>query len=135
MRRSVEHVDFLRVDRNQSITVDVPIVLDRRGQGGRQAQGIVEQLLHTLTVSARPGSIPPQLEVDISELVIGGAVRVGDLTLPEGVTTEVDADEQIALGSGTRAEAEPEPVEGEGEEGEEAAAEGGEAADGDDAGE
>ena len=86
-------------------------------------------------MSARPGSIPPQLEVDISELVIGGAVRVGDLTLPEGVTTDVEPDEQIALGSGTRAEAEPEPVEGEGEEGEEGAAEGGEAADGDDAGE
>ena len=135
VRRSVEHVDFLRVDRNQSITVDVPIVLIGEAKEVDNAQGIVEQLLHALTVSARPGSIPPQFEADISDLVIGGAVRVGDLTLPEGVTTDVDDDEQIALGSGTRAEVEPEPAEGEAGEGEEAAAEDGEPAAGDDAGE
>ena len=133
VRRSIEHVDFLRVDRNQSITVDVPIVLIGEAKEVDNAQGVVEQLLHALTVSARPGSIPSQLEADISELVIGGAVRVGDLTLPEGVTTEIDADEQIALGSGTRAEAEPVAAEVEAGEGEAGATEG--AADSDDAGE
>ena len=58
---------------------------------------------HTLTIDARPGFIPTQLDADISGLDIGGAVRVGDLVLPEGVTTEVDPDEQIAIGSATRA--------------------------------
>ncbi len=58
-------------------------------------------------------------------------MRVSDLTLPEGVTTEVDADEQIAIASITRAaeaEAVPEGAEGEGE-GDEGA-EGAEGADG-----
>jgi large subunit ribosomal protein L25 len=135
VRRSIEHVDFLRVDRNQTITVEVPIVLIGEAKEVDNAQGVVEQLLHGLTVSARPGSIPAQFEADITDLVIGGAVRVGDLTLPAGVTTEVDADEQIALGSGTRAEAEPTEAEaeaGEGDEGE--AAEGG-ASGADDSGE
>ncbi|MGZ4759282.1 MAG: 50S ribosomal protein L25/general stress protein Ctc, partial [Acidimicrobiales bacterium] len=54
-------------------------------------------------------------------LDIGGAVRVGDLVLPEGVTTEVDPDEQIAIGSATRAAVA-------GEEGEPAEAAEGEAA-------
>ncbi len=88
VRRSVEHVDFLRVDRNVTITVEVPITLIGEAKEVEQEQGIVEQLLHTLTVNARPGSIPPHLEVDISGLAIGGAVRVSDLTLPaEGATT------------------------------------------------
>jgi large subunit ribosomal protein L25 len=103
VRRSVEHVDFLRVDRNVTITVEVPIILQGEAKEVEQQQGIVEQLLHTLAVDARPGSIPPHLEVDISALEIGGAVRVSDLALPDGVTTEVDPDEQIAIASATRA--------------------------------
>jgi large subunit ribosomal protein L25 len=103
VRRSVEHVDFLRVDRNVKITVEVPIVLMGEAKEVEQEQGIVEQLLHTLTVDARPGSIPPHFEVDISGLEIGGAVRVSDLTLPDGVSTEVDPEEQIAIASATRA--------------------------------
>jgi len=136
VRRSVEHVDFLRVDRKVSIIVDVPIVLIGEAKEVDNAQGVVEQLLHALTVSARPGSIPSQFEADITDLVIGGAIRVADLTLPAGVTTEVDPEEQIALGRGTRAEAEPEPAEGEVAEGDEAAAEGeSDTADADNAGE
>src|SRR3954451_7741178 len=75
VRRSVEHVDFLRVDPNVTITVEVPVILEGEAKQVEQEQGIVEQLLYTLTVNARPGSIPPHLEVDISELAIGGAVR------------------------------------------------------------
>ena len=66
-------------------------------------QGIVEQLLHTLLITSKPGAIPSQLEVDISGLEIGGAVRVSDITLPDGVTTDVEPEEQIAIASATRA--------------------------------
>ena len=134
VRRTVEHVDFLRIDRNASITVEVPIVLNGEAKEVENNQGIVEQLLHTLTINARPGSIPTQLDADVSDLEIGGAVRVGDLTLPDGVTTDIEDDEQIAIGSVTRAAMadEEEAVEGEGVEGE-GAAEGESAESGDDA--
>ena len=136
VRRSVEHVDFLRVDRNQSITVEVPIILEGEAKEVEQEQGIVEQLLHTLTVNARPGSIPPHLEVDISGLSIGGAVRVSDITLPEGATTDVDPDEQIAIASATRAaEAEAAAETEEGAEGAAADGEAAESTDGDDSAE
>ena len=123
VRRTVEHVDFLRIDRNASITVEVPIVLHGEAKEVENNQGIVEQLLHTLTINARPGSIPTQLDADVTDLEIGGAVRVGDLTLPDGVTTDIEDDEQIAIGSVTRAAMvdEEEAVEGEGVEGEGAA--------------
>jgi large subunit ribosomal protein L25 len=127
VRRTVEHVDFLRIDRNASITVEVPVALVGEAKEVEQNQGIVEQLLHSVTVEARPGSIPTGLELDISGLEIGGAVRVGDLTLPEGVTTPIDPDEQVAIGSVTRAAMveEEEAAEGEEVEGEEAEGEGG----------
>ena len=125
VRRTLEHVDFLRVDRNVSISVDVPITLVGEAKDVEQNQGIVEQLLHTLTVSARPGAIPSSLEADITDLTIGSAVRVGDLSLPAGVTTEVDPDEQIALGSATRAAMAEEEEGAEAEAGEEEGAEAG----------
>ena len=73
--------------------------------------------------SSTPLRRPTQLDADISDLEIGGAVRVSDLTLPEGVTTDLEDDEQIAIGSVTRAamadeEEAAEAGEGEGAEGE-----------------
>ena len=131
VRRTVNHVDFLRIDRDAPISVEVPIVLVGEAHEVEINQGIVEQLLHALPITSKPSAIPTQLEADISALEIGGAVRVRDLTLPEGVSTDVDVEEQIAIGSITRAaqeeEAEAEAAEGEAAEGEgaEAAPEGG----------
>jgi large subunit ribosomal protein L25 len=118
VRRSVTHVDFLRIDRDAAISVEVPVVLLGEAHEVEINQGIVEQLMHTLLITSKPGSIPAQLEVDISALEIGGAVRVSDLTLPEGVTTDVEPEEQIAIASVTRAAEAEVAAEEEGEEGE-----------------
>jgi large subunit ribosomal protein L25 len=121
IRRNVLHVDFLRVSRDVAIEVDVPIVLQGEAEEVTRNDGIVDHLLFQLTIRAKPGSIPNELTVDISGLAINDAIRVGDLTLPEGVETDADPEEPIVIGQPPRVE-EPEPV-AEGEEGE-AAAEG-----------
>jgi large subunit ribosomal protein L25 len=128
VRRSVSHVDFLRIDRDAPISVEVPVVLIGEAHEVEINQGIVEQLVHALLITSKPSAIPTQLDADISALEIGGSVRVRDLTLPPGVTTDVDLDEQIAIGSITRAAQEEEPEEG--AEGEGAEGEGAEAAEG-----
>ena len=72
--------------------------------------GVVEQALFALTIHATPSAIPSHIEVDISELTIGDAIRVGDLKLPAGVTTEVDPEEAIVVGQGAQIErARPHP--------------------------
>ena len=85
--------------------------------------GLVDQTLVALAVSAKPADIPNEITVDVSELTVGGAIRVGDLQLPSGVTTELDPEEPVVTGQATRATIAA--AEGEGEEGEEG--EGGEA--------
>jgi large subunit ribosomal protein L25 len=136
IRRSVEHVDFLRISRDQAIEVEVPVVLTGEAEDVTRNDGVVEQVLFNLTISAKPGSIPNDLTVDISALTIGDSIRVGDLELPEGVETDVEDEEPIVTGRVQQVEAEPEPVEGEegaegveGAEGAEAAGEGGDAGD------
>src|SRR4030088_1674733 len=100
IKRMVLHIDFLRVSRDIAIEVEVPIALVGEAVELLREGGIVDQAMFHLTVSAKPGSIPNELTVDISGLTIGDAVRVGDLALPDGVETEVDAEEAVVIGSG-----------------------------------
>ena len=102
VRRDVIHVDFLRIDPKQDVTVDVPIVMVGEAKEVSDADGMVDQNLFSLTVNSAPDSIPNELEIDISDLVIGDSKRVGDIALPAGVTTEVDAEETVAVGMITR---------------------------------
>jgi large subunit ribosomal protein L25 len=102
VRRSVTHVDFMLIDRNAPLTVDVPLNLVGTAPALEAMKGMVDQLLYTLTVKAKPGSIPTAIDVDISSLDLGTQVRAGEIVLPEGVTTEVDPEAPVAQGSATR---------------------------------
>lgn len=131
IRRDVLHVDFLRVSADVAIEVEVPITLVGEAKAVTGNDGIVEQLMFHLTVLAKPGAIPDELTVDITDLEIGHALRVGDIQLPPGAETHVDPEEPVVTGAGAQA-MEIEAPEAEGEaaeaEGEAAAGEGGESA-------
>src|SRR5437868_10209250 len=113
VKGTVDHVDFVIVRRDEIVTADVPINLVGEAIEVNQNDGIVEQQLFSLPIKAKPMEIPAALEADISGLVIGEAVRVGDIKLPSGVETEVDPDEAVVVGQPPAAEELPEPAEGE----------------------
>lgn len=102
VRRDVTHVDFLRIDPDQDVTVDVPLVMIGEAKAVTDADGMVDQNLFSLTVNASPENIPNELEMDISALGIGDSLRVSDIVLPAGVTTDVDPEETVAIGMITR---------------------------------
>src|SRR2546423_5687987 len=54
IRRSVLHIDFLRVSRDVAIEVDVPILLVGEAEQVTPDGGTVDQALFHLTVSAKP---------------------------------------------------------------------------------
>jgi large subunit ribosomal protein L25 len=131
VRRSVLHVDFLRVDRKVELEVEVPIVLVGSAEAVERRGGLVEQSLYNLTVRTKPGNIPSQLELDVTDVDVGTVLTVGDLTLPADVFTDVDPETAVLMGTATRAVLEGER---EGEEGEEGDGEGGAGDEGGDAG-
>jgi len=102
VRRNVTHVDFMLIDRNAPLTVDVPLNLVGTPPALEAMKGMVDQLMYTLTIKAKPGSIPTAIDVDISSLDLGTQVRAGEIQLPDGVTTEVDGEAPVAQGSATR---------------------------------
>lgn len=132
VRRDVLHVDFLRINRDEELTVDVPITLLGEATEVLRADGVVDQSMHALSVTAKPNDIPNELTIDISGLALGDTLRVADLQLPAGVTTSVDPEEPV-VSTSAAAVMDVEPAEeGEAEEGAEgeaaaAEAEGGEA--------
>lgn len=111
VRHTVLHVDFQVVSRDEIISAEVPVVLVGEAKAVELEQGLVEHLLTSLTVHATPARIPNQIEVDISNLAVGEGIRVGDLTLPSGATTDVAVEELVVIASVSRVAAEVEAVE------------------------
>jgi large subunit ribosomal protein L25 len=111
VRHTVLHVDFLVVRRDEVISAEVPVILTGAAVEVEREKGIIEHQLTSLTVRATPAQIPPHLEVDISNLTIGEGIRVGDLRLPSGVTTDASTEEVIVLATIPRAAIELELVE------------------------
>ncbi len=119
VRGWITHIDLHEVRLDQPIQTAVAIVLVGEAAGSKEG-GVLQQSLNEVAIEALPLEIPPQIEIDISELHVGDAVRVADLAPPEGVTILDDPESTIAsVTLPTRVEEpEPELVEGEELEGE-----------------
>jgi large subunit ribosomal protein L25 len=128
------HVDFVRVRTDVAVAAEVPLHLTGEPKGVLDG-GLVEQLIFSLSIEAKPQDIPTAIEHDIAELEIGDQLRVAELALPNGVAATVDGELLVAQVVAPRIVVEEE-VEGvEGEEGVEGAeGEGGAEASADDSG-
>lgn len=111
IRAEVLHVDFLRIDATKSISVDVPVHLVGEATAVEEAGLLVDQLLFSLTVECAPSAIPDSLQADITELASDRNITVGDISLPPGVTTPVDADAPVVSTAVPRAAVEEEAEE------------------------
>ena len=68
------HIAFHNLDKNQKSLFEVEI-----GLVGKPKEGMVSHLLHSIEVKGRPDQIPDRLELDISGMGIGDALRIEDL--------------------------------------------------------
>ena len=102
VRRDVLHVDFLRIDPDEEVEVDVPLVLVGEAKKVTQASGMVDQVMHQVPLRAKPSDIPTEVTADVSDLEVGSSLRVSDIDLPAGVTPSGDPDATFAVGLITR---------------------------------
>jgi large subunit ribosomal protein L25 len=130
VKGSLVHVDFIRVRADQTIQAEVRIDLQGEAEGVSQG-GMLEQMMHTLTVEGKPGQLPNEIVYDVTTLELGDQLHVKDLVIPAGISVVNEPEDLIATISQPRGlEEEEAAAEGEGEEGAEGAegAEGGEGA-------
>lgn len=122
---SVIHVDFLRLDVTQSVSAEVPIVIDGIAPGITQMGGVLLQNLQSLTVEALPMEMPAVFHVDISDLDdFEKTIQVSEVEASDNVSILNDPDALVVRVTPPRIEVvEVEEIEGEegleGEEGEE----------------
>ncbi len=92
------HVDFLRVDVNEAITVEVPVVfINEEACPGLREGGILNVVRHEVEVECRPDAIPEQIEIDLAQAQIGDSLHISSVKLPDGVKpTITDRDFTIA---------------------------------------
>jgi large subunit ribosomal protein L25 len=88
------HIDLYAVDLAQAVEANVPVVAVGNAPGVKEG-GVLDLVLREIAVEALPGSIPGQIEVDVSELNIGDNIHVRELRVPEGVKIVEDADDIV----------------------------------------
>ena len=81
----IMHADFLRIQMDQAITVEVPLHFLNEDSclGVRQAGGNVSHNMTSIEISCLPGDLPEYIEVDIEDLDLGDAIHMSDLKLAE----------------------------------------------------
>ena len=91
IRPGVQHVDFLLVDRNERVDVEVPVTVI-----GEAAPGTMHMIeAATVMVSAPAVSVPEAIEVDITGVAAGTVLTLADITLPKGVEAVADAETAV----------------------------------------
>lgn len=94
-REQYLHVDFFHIAMDEKLSVEVPIVLIGTPVGVKDKGGIVDHQLRELEVYCLPGEIPEKIEVDVSALDIGDSIHVSELSVPEGIDVETDAERSV----------------------------------------
>jgi large subunit ribosomal protein L25 len=88
------HIDLYAVNLNETVEANVPIVALGNAPGVKEG-GVLDLVLREIAVEALPGTIPEQIEVDVSNLNIGDNIHVRELVAPQGVKIIEDADEIV----------------------------------------
>ncbi len=80
------HIEFLKIDPNRQVTVDVPLIFVGESPGEKEGKGKVTHEETSIHLKCSPADIPLSIEVDISVILDKhDVIHASDLKLPEGV--------------------------------------------------
>jgi large subunit ribosomal protein L25 len=86
-KTQVLHMDFLRVDESEKLTMRVPLhfINEDKCIGIKQQGGIASHLMTEVEITCLPRHLPEYLEVDVTEVRVETSLHLSDLKVPEGV--------------------------------------------------
>jgi large subunit ribosomal protein L25 len=88
-KKIIMHADFLRVDKNQEIVVQVPLhfINEDTCVGVKMQSGRISHQANEIEIRCLPDSLPEFIEVDMAEIEVGQVVHLSDIKLPEEVVS------------------------------------------------
>lgn len=94
--KDVIHVDMIRVDLSERVTVQVP--LEFRGVAkGTTMGGILEETMTHLEIECGVTEIPESIAVIVRELGLNEGLHAKDIELPAGAVLKSDPDALVAI--------------------------------------
>ena len=80
------HFDFLRVQNDTKVTVDVPVqFLNQETCPGLKKGGVLNLVRRDVELSCNANNIPDNLQFDLASSEIGDSIKISNIDLPEGV--------------------------------------------------
>jgi large subunit ribosomal protein L25 len=107
VRDTLLHVDLKRIDLARRIRVSVPVVTSGDPKGVKIQGGLLEIVTREVEIECLPDEIPEHFTVDVTELLIGQAIRAGDIPMEGSMRLVSSGDNVIAHVVALRAEAAP----------------------------
>ncbi|MDN4076244.1 50S ribosomal protein L25/general stress protein Ctc [Fictibacillus terranigra] len=95
LKNEVRHIDFIVVDLQKAMEADVPLTVTGESPGVKEG-GVLQRILHTVTVKAKPNDFPDHIEVNAENLNIGDSLLVKDLQTSSSYEI-VDDQEEVVL--------------------------------------
>jgi large subunit ribosomal protein L25 len=92
------HVDFLRIDRDSVVTVEVPVhFANEEMSPGIKRGGVLNIVRHEVEFVCPANAIPEFITVDLTGVDLGDSIHISSVKLPDGVKpTIADRDFTIA---------------------------------------
>jgi large subunit ribosomal protein L25 len=114
-KQQMLHMDFLRVNENEAIRVNVPLhfLNQEKSPAGKTSGVVISHNLTEVEVSCLPGNLPEFIELDLVDLKPGDIVHLSQVKLPKGVSLpalNLGADHDIAVVTANAVKEEAEPA-------------------------
>ncbi len=92
------HVDFLRLGKDATVEVAVPVhFVNEEESPGLKRGGVLNIVRHELELVCDANRIPDQIDIDVTGLEVGASIHISAVKLPDGsVSAITDRDFTIA---------------------------------------
>lgn len=91
LRDSPMHVDFLRITKGATVTVEVPVnFINDQASPGIKRGGVLNVVRHTVELVCPAESIPSEIIADLTGMEINDSLHISAVPLPEGVKPTID---------------------------------------------
>jgi len=107
LTRRLLHVDFYRIAMDKTLVVKVPVTVKGEAKGIKQQGGLLDIVHREVEIECLPADIPESIELDITELMLGQAIRLRDVAASPTWKPVTDTDVMLVHIVAPRAVVEP----------------------------
>jgi large subunit ribosomal protein L25 len=105
LKGSLLHVDLKRIAMDQKMRISVPVHITGEAKGVKEEGGILDLVLREILIECLPADIPSHINIDVSNLAHGDAIRIGDLPQNAAIKYLNEADSTVVHVTHVREEA------------------------------